>query len=288
MITGFVFNYQRKNIGSFFKNLLLKLVVPWLSLTVPFVLLRPGFWGFSSVLSGFYGIISGSIQWYMPCCILAEIIWFFINRYAKKPKWIVLISLVIFCLGLLAASHNCLNFAMFNRALIVQFYILLGYLFKRNEDQLSSIKGTSIILAFLIYILLGLISLKIWPDSGIDVHMNSYYNYPLCFTMIALGGFALFSAGKAIFEKKRYFFPRIVLFIGQNTIVFYLLHSYNIAALVKVFSLLHIQLSFYPFAIVKTAFGLFMCGIEALILIRCFPWAIGKQNAKSNRCASEI
>lgn len=160
MITGFVFNYQRKNIGSFFKNLLLKLVVPWLSLTVPFVLLRPGFWCFSSVLSGFYGIISGSIQWYMPCCILAEIIWFFINRYAKKPKWIVLISLVIFCLGLLAASHNCLNFAMFNRALIVQFYILLGYVFKRNENQLSSIKGTSIILAFMIYILLGLISLK--------------------------------------------------------------------------------------------------------------------------------
>ena len=170
--------------------------------------------------------------------------------------------------------------------MIAQFFILLGYLFRQYQDRLANLKKTSLLLLSFGYVLMGLVSLKLWPGSCIDVHMNIYYNYPLCFLMITLGGLTLFSAGKAIFEKGQNSLPRFVLFAGQNTIVFYLLHSFNIAALAKMLSLLHIRIPFYPFAIIKTAFALFTCSIESLILIRFFPWVIGRGSTKTKNKGS--
>ena len=281
MITGFVFNYKRTSTKDFFKNLLLKLVLPWLILTVPFVLLKAPFKGISSIPTGLLDIISGNTVWYMPCCVIAEIIWFFTVKIGKKSALIIPLSLIVFAAGIAAGSFQVLDFAMINRALIAQFFILLGYLFKSFEDKIAKMKPISAVVSFVLYLAMGVTSLIIWPDSCLDVHLNRYYNYPFCFAMIILGGAFLFFTGITVCNRHGTEFPGLILFIGQNTLVFYILHGYNIRAFTYALNLVHIEIPFVPLVCLKVIVGFVLCGLEAMILLRFFPWALGRKKIKT-------
>ena len=277
MITGYVFNYGRKNVGEFFKNLFFKLIIPWLCLTVPFVLIKVPFKGFSVIPGGLLEIISGEKAWYMPCCVVAEILWFFTNKLAKKTVPVSVVAVVFCCLGLVAGHYHILDFAMINRALIAQFFILLGYLIKQYEPIISRMK-LGVVLALLGgYICMGCVSLMIWPDASIDVHMNRYYNYPFCFAMIILGGIALFALAIWLNDKKGVVYPRVVLFLGQTTLAYYLLHTYSKLAFNYALAWLHIKLPEPVLFVALLIFIYVTCGIAAMILLRFFPWALGRK-----------
>ena len=126
MVTGYVFNDKRASVRDFFRNLWLKLIIPWLCLTLPFHLIRIPFKGMRALVELPYRMLSGEIAWYMPCCIVAEIIWFFIRKYARKESSTCLGALIVFALGIVAGYLNILNFAMINRAMLMQLFILSG------------------------------------------------------------------------------------------------------------------------------------------------------------------
>ena len=95
VITGYVFNYERKSTVDFLKNLFFKLIIPWLVLSIPFTFLKLSTGNLSDVLKEIKYILTGVTIWYMPCCIVAEIIWFFINKYGKSKFQIIFSALVI-------------------------------------------------------------------------------------------------------------------------------------------------------------------------------------------------
>ena len=66
MITGYVFNDGRTSSRDFFKNLFLKLVIPWLCLTLPFIIIKIPFRGINFFVDESYKLISGKTAWYMP------------------------------------------------------------------------------------------------------------------------------------------------------------------------------------------------------------------------------
>lgn len=78
-ITGYVFKTREGDFKRFLKNLCLTLVVPWvfLSLMPVKILYRLIRFNFSGVAGYFVNFISGRVYWYMPCCIIAEIIFLF-------------------------------------------------------------------------------------------------------------------------------------------------------------------------------------------------------------------
>ncbi len=273
MITGYVFN-DTHGPKHFFKNLLLKLIIPWLCLTIPYMIVKIPAQGINNFIHGLYTLISGEIVWYMPCCIIAEIIWFFIRKYLRKISFTCFGTILMFALGAIFSYFDIFNFAMINRAMLMQLFILSGYLYRLYEKRFMRTSWCLIISLLVIYVAMGYISLIIWPSACLDVHMNNYYNWPYCFTMMILGCFTAF-----IFANKIGKAPRVLSFIGQNTLVFYLLHSNNIRVGVRFLSMLKIDLpdSLWG-AITKTLIACIGCALEAVLLNRFFPVVVGKKN----------
>lgn len=283
MITGYVFNYNRKSTAAFFKNLFFKLIVPWLCLTVPFVFFTsPSNWA-AAVPKGLIDILTGVVAWYMPCCVLAEIVWFFICKLCKKPLLISLAACTIALAGYILSYFHLLDFAQINTAMIAQFYILFGYLFKLFEKKIARLNWIHLSLLAVLYIGLGILSLVLWPDTYIDVHNNFYYCYPLTIAMIIIGCFTVFAAAGRVGEKESFRMPRIISFLGQNTIVYYLMHSRNISLLTFALSLLHIELPFVVLVCCKMIAAYVLCGIEAAIILRVCPWILGRKRIPSKK-----
>ncbi len=275
VITGYVFNYRRTDTSVFFKNIFRKLVVPWLCLTIPFVFLKVPEFGFSVIPREIDYILSGVVIWYMPCCIIAEIIWFFIAKNGRTPLCIAVMALLVFAMGVVAAQLGVLDFAMISRAMIVQFFILCGFLMKLWEDKWSRINWPGVFLLIAVYAGFVLISTVLWPNQCLDVHVNRYYNYPFCFAMIVLGCFVLFAASRKFFEDERHHVPALISFFGQNTLVFYLLHNRNI----QLISALLARFSIPPalLLIIKLVLTYVMCSLEALLINRFLPGLLGKK-----------
>lgn len=280
MITGYVFNYRRMVSKAFYKNLFYKLIIPWLCLTVPFVFLKAFFKGLTCIPSGIIEIISGAVAWYMVCLVFAEIIWFYIYKYGKTPFRVSCLSVIISVLGIIAGQFKILDFGMINRAMVAQLYLLLGFLFKTYEDRIRIWNWGILIPLALLYLTMGLISLRIWPHSCLDVHMNYYYSYPYCFAMIILGCLTIFALAKRLHDFNHIDVPRVICFLGQNTIVYYLFHGYNIYALTCILNYLHIQLPEAVLICLKLIFVYVGCGIETMLILRYFPWMLGRKNTE--------
>ena len=77
-ISGYLFNIREAKQLPFFKNLFFKMILPWfvLSLVWARAVLIP-FKGFTPYYTEqLWNFISGKTVWYLPCCIIAEIIQF--------------------------------------------------------------------------------------------------------------------------------------------------------------------------------------------------------------------
>ena len=213
----------------------------------------------------------------MPCCIIAEIIWFYIRKFFRKTSLTSLIVLFIFTLGVIFVKIDILNFAMINRAMLMQLFVLAGYLYRENEEKILRISWIAIFALFFVYIAMGFVSLKIWPTDRIDVHMNQYYNWPYCFAMMLLGCFMVF-----IFADKLNKTPYVLRFIGQNTLVYYLLNTYGIKAGVRVLSLVKISIpKSIGGACIKTLIACITCAVAAIVINNFLPEIVGKKRKRT-------
>lgn len=281
MITGYVFNYSRTGFLDFLKNLLRKIVVPWLCLTIPFAVMKIPFSGLSAFPTDLYEIISGETAWYMPCCVIAEIIWFLINKATSKFRIVLVLGVSV--LGIICGNKNVFDFFMINRAMVAQFFILLGFFYKQYAGKLVAMKWQLLLLFAVVFLCLGVMTLWIWPGKCMDVHTNYYYNYVICFSMIVLGGLVLFSVAMR-FGITGVKFPKYLLFVGKNTIVYYLLHPYNISLFGFALKLLHITFPKGILVVFNVFFAIIMCGIETRIINSFFPWILGpRENVQSHK-----
>ncbi len=276
VITGYVFNENRTIIDDFFKNLFFKIIIPWISLTLPVFLVSSIFKGSSYLIERVTGVISGEHTWFMSCIVYTEIIWFFTNK--AKAKWggysREAISILVFILGIICAEFKILEFGMINRAMIAQIYVLIGVVFKRYEIRLKQLPWLCILGIFVCYVILAFVGSIIWPGQTIDVHLNQYFNYPFCFLLICIGCFAML-IGASKYERC----PKFIAFVGRNTLVFYLLHMQNVQAFRYTLKLVRVSIpeTFILGALTKTIACVIMCSLEAIILNRYFPALVGKK-----------
>lgn len=280
MITGYVFNYRRTEPKAFLYNLFHKVVVPWLCLTVPFVFLKAPVKGLDCIPTGIFKILSGAVAWYMVCLIIAEIIWFYVFKFGKTPFRISCLTIIIGVMGIVAGKYHVLDFAMINVAMTAQIYLLLGFLFKNYEDTIQLFGWETLIPLAFLYLAMGYVSLKIWPHSCIDIHLNYYYNYPYCFSMIFLGCLTVFASAKRLHDYYHIAVPGIIRFLGQNTMVFYLLHGYNTYVVTCALRFLNVELPEVVLVILKLGFAYVGCGIETRLILRFFPWMLGRKRVK--------
>lgn len=272
VITGMVFNQNRKDNNDFYSNLLKKLVFPWLILTtVPGLLFIP-FKGGDYFTTHLWNVISGKITWYMPCCIIAEIIHFNLLKLQSR-KFIRTASIFVFVIGLVLCELHVLDFAMTNRALVAQGFIIIGYELRNVlNSRLKSFSMAGILFLLLIYMALILLTLHFYPGESLDVHTNTYYNYPICMIMIIIGCTMMTMLFNYIND-----FPKVLVFIGQNTLVYYIWSSYSSLFFVKILSFLGLGLDNIGISIIVLVLMCCSLGICAMIVNRFFPFAVGKR-----------
>lgn len=275
VISGYLFNPRNGNQKVFFTNLFRKLILPSLILFVCAQAVRIPFSGIRPFVDALIGFLSGKKGWYITACIIAEILFFYNLKFCKKQVYAGVTAIVCCAIGFLMNYFDICHFWMINRAFIAQFFLVTGYLFRKNESLFRGLRWPSVIIGGLVYLVLIAGTFVIWPQQSIDVHLNRYYNIPYCFVLILIA--CLFLLTLASRTRK---VPEILSVIGQHTLVIYLFHNlcttigYRLLPISK-FSGIVMILS----AILITIFTISACTVAGMIINRFFPWIMGRSKA---------
>lgn len=275
-ITGYLFRDRDGNYAIFYKNVLLKLVVPWffLSLIWMKLLIVPLKGSFTYFSDRLMNMITGRDYWFMPACIVAEIIQFYIRKFWKRSWQISIACIICFFVGIIMVHFDICNFAMVNRAFIAQIYMLIGFIFKNYEELFCKTKWQYIVCGSVVYLSMVVITVVLYPGKILDVHTNEYYNLPLCIAMIYLGCFLLF-----ILARKLELALGLFVFIGQNSLIYYMM-SGCVAFPFNKLSILLGRSGWYntwSFAFLKTGWTCMACMVIVLFINRYLPIAGGKR-----------
>lgn len=278
-ITGYVFNDSRTNQLEFFKNIFYKLIIPWIILTLfPELLAGVLKIGDRSISSVLYNFISGINLWYLPCLIVAEIVWFYVRRNIKKNEILLVVIIFISVFGLILSKYDILTFAMINRAFTVQFFIFLGYIIKINEKAIANLNLQNVFLLVFTYVVLVAVYSNCIKGEIFDVHTAYYPYFPYPILEIVIGIVVAFSV--AIKIRK---IPKFLTFIGRNTLVFYTINGYVSLILNGVLNKVNIVnedgIIFKSMFIVLICIG---CSIGAFCINRFAPWIVGKKKTRQN------
>lgn len=266
VISGYLFT-TNKDTGVFLKYLLTRLVVPWLVL---------GLFPYYNALERLPDILSGKNLWFMPALIIGELIWYYLNKYFKNERSVVLSGLFVSALGMLFHEYGLFDYAMINRAMTIQWLFILGRFIKKYECGIVDYIRNHMVIAILLYFALGMVFIFMYPSLFYDVHLNRYYFIPLTWGMIVLGVLILFT-----FFKSNNFCPKWLVVIGQNTLPIYIFsdlgrHVFNI-----LLSSINYSSQIYPItAIVETAFACMMCIVFCLFANRYVPELVGRKRIK--------
>jgi len=283
-VAGFVLPDKGESAKQFFGGILKKLVIPWLFLSMIWVkLIFIPTKGFGYWLDELEQVLSGEIMWFMPALILAEVIFFFVRKICLNDGEVFVAGILGALIGLGLSYIEVGDYAMLNRAFVAQMFLAVGYICRMHKDKVASIKWYNLLLFVCAYVLLGMQTLVLKPGHHIDVSANLYPAPVACILMAVVGCFALFSAALKAGSA-----PRWLAFIGRNTLVYYVFHSYCIAIFRKILSVVGIALPISWFtAIAETAFALVACAVVAVIINLVIPEAIGKKRVFPARKKSQ-
>lgn len=276
VITGFVFNPRDGRVVPFLKNLLVKIVIPWLILGLLPIALTVPVKGISWFFQYFLQMLSGESIWFMPCLIYAEIIWFFCRKYTKNNIQIIIASVCMSVMGLILSYNNILDYGMINRAFVVQIFMSLGFIFRTYIDRIREAKLIYVVMLIAIFCALIACSYIFYPGETIDVHTNHYYNIVMCFTLIAISCCTAFMIASRI---KR--IPKFLSFMGQNTLLLYIWSPYVIILCHKMGTMAGIDNvnSFYVALITSIITCTTLCVIS-IAVNKYIPFIVGKKYVK--------
>lgn len=271
-ISGYLFKERGQK--EFFINLFKKLVMPFFFLvTIPSVFFS-FYYGFGYLVDSWYKMISGESYWFLTCLIIAEVIFFYIRKFAKSNFWTVLLCLTCLVFGLLLSRYGILSFAKINTALICQTYLMIGVLYKRYEEIINHLHVSIPILMFMVYVVLCYTSQYIFEDITFDCNLNQYYHIGYCLLLIFMGCFSCI-----MLANKIHSFPKWLVYIGQNTFILYLWAGYALTVFVVLNKLGFVIPNESLFvSVIQTIWASVTCMCAAYIVNMYFPIILGRRS----------
>ena len=272
-ISGYLFKPEKYSFPEFIKKIARQLIIPWLILGLLSAILGMIVAG-SSFTDNVLKLISGTSYWYMPCCILAEIMFYFICKI-KKTAIQFLVIVALFAAGLLTKDVTFMGYAMLNRAFTAQLYLFLGLFIKRHPEIFDMSKIWMAILA-VVYAALAILSILFFPGRDMDVHMMDYYFIPLNMAAVLSGVLLVFAL-----SAKLKLHSKVIEAIGKNTLVIYMLNAYPLSVFTKVCGIFGITFNDgFISAILFTVISIFGSLLIALVLNKFLPEVVGKKRKK--------
>ncbi len=275
-ISGYLMCGKTESTKVFLRRVRQRVLVPGLILTIVFGLRLILTQGLEFYIDYIVGVLIGTRVWYIVCCILAQILFYFLQKKLGSGWKLGVAVLLLVVAGFALNIPESRDLFQIRTTLICQFYLLLGFWIKKYESKLLGMKLWMRLGMLGLYIALAIGSMFLFPGKTLDVHVDKYYNIPYCLLLITVGCVALFVCAQSV--KK---FPRWLCLIGQNTLIFYIHSSLWEGMTERAFSALGVTIpnSFYG-ALILLFFACIGCGVEAYILNRFFPEANGRKRKK--------
>lgn len=279
VVSGYLFNNRNGSYPVFLKNLFIRIIIPWLFLGLfPIVFMIPlkGFEVFPQYLMK---MISGESIWFMPCFIIGEILFFSTLRFfEKKEVGVIFVSLLLAGIGYYLTKRHCLDYGMTNRAMTVQAFFLMGWVFRKHEEKLFKIKWWYVVSGLLGYLAICVFNYSIYPDMSIDVHIGEYLNPGISVLQISLGCWLSFAIAKSI---KQY--PKWSTQFGKDSLLIYIWSPYIMLGLLKLSRLITpIDGSFWWLSIIAII-SCCVCCLIAMPINKYTPVLLGKRNRNGKR-----
>lgn len=284
-ISGYLFNDKGGNVIKFLKNKIIKILVPYFSLGAINMFLNilitwkhVGKWS-PGMTEYVYKYVTkfflGKNLWFIPCLFSVEILFFIVKKITKSNLSLMGILCAILCVaGYMWSVPEVYRPWRIDTALMCIWFVYIGYFiknsFKVKEFVLSK---KAVILFAIMYSLLCVISYIKFGLSNLDINRAVFYSFKLCMVMILVGIIMLFSIGKLIDSNK------ILEFIGQNTLAYFILHTFFFKFTIFVLgrmSILNLIKNTFLNATVVTAIAMIIMVPVLLIINRYFPIMVGK------------
>lgn len=270
-LSGYLFRIRPGGDIAFFKKTLTSLIIPWLFLgLIPLVISIP-LKGFSHVLQSIVELFTGELLWFMPCFIIAHIIFYYVMKLTKNHLLLTLLSLIIISvIGYTLKQKEILNTFMINVAMMAQFYFMIGNIYKRHETKLNSHRLLLGVILLTCYMIIGFIT---YPDGSTDIHNGKYMCVPISALMSIIGLLSLFLLSSCI---KKY--PKYILSVGKSTLVIYMLDRYLLIPFMYLYNFDNPPGSPYLILLVALFYTIYSSTINVMIakiLNKYIPWATG-------------
>ena len=185
-ITGYVFNDCEGNQKLFYTKLFKYLVFLWLCLaflkgSINALINR----SFEYFLEYSSNLFTGSNLWYFPCCIIAEILFFYNLKLSKKSlKLISIYSIILLMIGFILKDYSFFDNLNISTAFICQLFLLIGLLIKNVDIKKTSSVCTLFYISIMLTTILNILPLPIscYGIIPMDVHKNFFFSIPMCFS----------------------------------------------------------------------------------------------------------
>lgn len=274
-ISGYLIFGKTDEAKSFFSGLVRRLMIPWFLAIFAEIIVQIPFRGFGFVPGEIYSYFVDTELWYLPCLFFAEMMFFMTLRCCKTLYVIVIVAMAESILGCYLAFFSIADAMRINTACIVQAFLLIGYILRYYEKHFFSMGWGYIARMILTYVLLGIISMNLWPGKNIDVNHNYYICYPYSLVMIYVGCIAAF-----LIAKRMKHIPGFLSFIGQNTLLYYMSHNFVISGVRRLYKIIGVNMSLVPSVIITTFITCIVCGMFAMTINRFFPILAGNRQKR--------
>lgn len=278
-ITGYLFRDRGGKQLEFFGKLLLHLVLPWLLLSMIPAIPDAFTEGPRSLWNHFLDVVTGEVAWYMPCCIIAQVLHFYVRKLCRHTTAVAVASVLLAVLGYVLGMFHILDTAMFNRALVCQLFLLVGFLFNRWEGKNVLTGWLGAVLGLLVFGTLCALSMKLFPGQIMDVRDNDFYHLPMCLLLIWVGCLMVMTWGSCMGKA-----PAALRFVGQNTLIFYIWQPYPWAATKKMLSLFGSPIPVgWAGKALEVGVTIAACTGVAILINWLIPELVGKKRPKKHK-----
>ena len=216
-------------------------------------------------LSGFFLQIRNNYDklWFIAALFIMNFPFYFLIKYAKSTKKLLLVSFVLFLLSTIYRYYLKLPLLPWHVQYIgfCCFYMTLGYLYRHYESRLAFLgkKGIPVALLFL-YVLSMFIRQNVLHSPNINF-VGSYYIFD-ALIISCLGIAAIIYLLKRVNRKST-----LLVFIGANSLCYFALHGLILRAFHALIETLFVTYSIEHSAQIDFFIGIGLPFLVAVVLI---------------------
>lgn len=218
--------------------------------------------------------------WFVMCLFTMEILFYLLwrvelnkNVSINKVLKSIIASIILSASGfwIIEVVKIQLPFQI-ETALIMIPFMLMGYLWKQNIKIPKNLIGGGTACLLLLYLTIVIIS-----KNTVNIHAEQYHNFPI-FMISAIVGTSMIAFLSMLIEKVfgNARLSRWLVFVGQNTLVYYAFQS----KVIRLLDVIYNKLSFYMNDYLRNPlYALVCCAIlvfPAILINKYFPFLLGR------------